>query len=770
MPKFRELTGQFAGYVPDGPDTNIVPDRVPMDGQVLFTPVFTGGVIAFPELVPPEFAHPEPIRAKIIDGFVRVEVAVGDDVSLQPLSLMVTVDDEATQVWSWRAEFTNMRIGNGEVEVQIPAWSFRVPDGTGPVDLTELVPLKSGGSVDVTKGPRGAGLQNITAVDGQLVFEYTDGQESTVPIPEAVQGPEGPQGPAGADGEQGPEGPQGPAGEIPDLLVGNITDATPTGKNLMLAATEGAARNALGLAAGATAANGSAEELNTGTSNTARVWTARTLADHTRRQINTVNARDHGVSESNPDNKNAFEAAVSAAKAQNKELHVPSGTYPISSQWVIASDSRIYFDDVTIDCTGNYECVATELVASNISMRGKLKLIIHKDLDKGRGLRITGDNIYLESLEVVGTEVETGGIQPANLGLAIAGTNCTVGSFTSTNMNYPFRIMDSTDVTVDELKLNKFYRGVYIRDSKNVKVVKGKLVGGITGVTELDGGGLGFLLESVATDYGTSNVRLTNLHIEDTIDSSIRLGGQKRISKIFIDNVYSKMSGGHGIKILGGAQGSGSIHENIILNNIIVEDAASFSDAVGGVVLQYVDTVSVSNLIVRKRDRDYSCSSGIQLNAVSNVSINNPIIRDSKHFGIYLGGVLGNSKNINILGGQITMAEGTALVITNRNTSWENVSVSNYPTLNVSGTAKCFKAATTTGTPSDGSVVNTFLTFKTTASSANIVEDPTSTLNRFYVVSVIGPFQDVNFKNLSKWEDYSEGTSRIRKSGSWVAQ
>ena len=280
MPKFREVSGQFVGYVPDGPDTNIVPDRAPMDGQVVFTPVFTGGVIAFPELVPPEFAHPKPIRAKIIDGFVRVEVAVGDDVLVQPLSLMVTVDDEASQVWSWRAEFTNMRIGTGEVEVTIPAWSFRVPDGTGPVDLTELVPLKTSATVDVTKGPRGAGLQNITAVDGQLVFEYTDGQEATIPVPEAVQGPQGEPGPAGADGEQGPEGPQGPAGEIPDLLVGNITDATPTGKNLMLAATEGAARNALGLQAGATAANGSAEELNTGTSNTPRAWTASNIANY----------------------------------------------------------------------------------------------------------------------------------------------------------------------------------------------------------------------------------------------------------------------------------------------------------------------------------------------------------------------------------------------------------------------------------------------------------------------------------------------------------
>lgn len=282
MPKFRTLTGQFAAYIQDGPDPDITPDRLPMDGTVTFTPVYTGGVIAFPKLVPPEFARPETIRAKIVGGETFVEVASGTEESptLQPLSLMVTVDDEATQTWSWRAEFSNMRVFGGNGELSIPAWSFRVPDGSGPVDLTELVPLKSGGSVDVTKGPRGAGLENITAVDGQLVFEYTDGEETTVPIPEAVQGPQGEPGPAGADGEQGPEGPQGPAGEIPDLLVGNITDATPTGKNLMLAATEGAARNALGLQAGATAINGALSELENGVSNSPRVWTPSNLANY----------------------------------------------------------------------------------------------------------------------------------------------------------------------------------------------------------------------------------------------------------------------------------------------------------------------------------------------------------------------------------------------------------------------------------------------------------------------------------------------------------
>ena len=63
MPKFREITGQFVGYVPDSPDSDITPDRAPMNGKITFTPIFTGGVIAFPELVPPEFARPEPITA-----------------------------------------------------------------------------------------------------------------------------------------------------------------------------------------------------------------------------------------------------------------------------------------------------------------------------------------------------------------------------------------------------------------------------------------------------------------------------------------------------------------------------------------------------------------------------------------------------------------------------------------------------------------------------------------------------------------------------------
>ena len=355
MPKFREISGQFVGYIPDSIDSDIVPDRAPMNGRVTFTPVFTGGVIAFPELSPPEFAHPRTIHAKIVDGFVQVEVneGEGDDeqIVLQPLTLMVTVDDEASQVWSWRAEFDEILIGASDEYVKIPSWSFRVPDGVGPVDLTELVPLKSSGAVDVTKGPRGAGLETITAVDGQLVFEYTDGQESTVPIPEAVQGPQGEPGPAGADGEQGPQGEKGDPGEIPDLLVGNITDATPTGKNLMLAATEGAARNALGLQTGATSIAGSLEELSNGTQTNSRVWSPRNLADYVEAKAQATvdaaktvaNVKDYGaVGDGTTDDTAAVQAALDAVyNAGGGTVIFPPATYFMNMYGVIRSHTTI---------------------------------------------------------------------------------------------------------------------------------------------------------------------------------------------------------------------------------------------------------------------------------------------------------------------------------------------------------------------------------------------------------------------------------------------
>src|SRR5699024_1445195 len=178
--------------------------------------------------------------------------------------------------------------------------------------------------------------------------------EATIPVPEAVQGPQGEPGPAGADGEQGPEGPEGPAGEIPDLLVGNITDATPTGKNLMLAATEGAARDALGLAAGATAINGSLDELNSGTRTNSRVWSPKNISDYVESRAEAtkvfVNVKDFGaVGDGTTDDTAAFQSAMDTLAATGGTLFLPpGGDYHLVGSVTLVSNIKILATGATI--------------------------------------------------------------------------------------------------------------------------------------------------------------------------------------------------------------------------------------------------------------------------------------------------------------------------------------------------------------------------------------------------------------------------------------
>lgn len=69
------------------------------------------------------------------------------------------------------------------------------------------------------------------------------------------------------------------AGSGGPVTSANITDATPTGRSVLTAASAAAARTALG-AGTSSAATGTAGELNTGTATTARTWTAKVLSDY----------------------------------------------------------------------------------------------------------------------------------------------------------------------------------------------------------------------------------------------------------------------------------------------------------------------------------------------------------------------------------------------------------------------------------------------------------------------------------------------------------
>ena len=194
MPKFRRVTGLFRAAMPDGPDEDYTPELEALNGQIEFIPRYRGGVIAYPHLDPPEFVRPEPIQAVLQDGYVMTQVSVDEETVIQPVELLVSDDDEATQSWQWEAVFRDIRVGRWGDEVSISPLRFTVPDEHGPLDLTEVVGEKSGGTITV-KGPRGAGLQEITATNGEIVFQWDNGHSTTIDVPDAVPGPRGDTGP-----------------------------------------------------------------------------------------------------------------------------------------------------------------------------------------------------------------------------------------------------------------------------------------------------------------------------------------------------------------------------------------------------------------------------------------------------------------------------------------------------------------------------------------------------------------------------------------------
>ena len=191
---YRECRATISARIPDTPDADAHPDRVLVQGRGTAHPQFQGGSVVFTEIG--EYAIPQPIPVVIVDGELLVEVLAGDEsVETQPLFLPVTVDERANQNWSWRLVFDFLTLGEYGEEVKHPPLSFPVEAGDGPLEISTVATpvIKSKGFV--TRGAPGPGLQEITAEDGELVFQWDNGRSISVQVPDAVPGPPGDTGP-----------------------------------------------------------------------------------------------------------------------------------------------------------------------------------------------------------------------------------------------------------------------------------------------------------------------------------------------------------------------------------------------------------------------------------------------------------------------------------------------------------------------------------------------------------------------------------------------
>ena len=758
--------------------------KIPSDGIAVFDPK-NGQVNSDGDLI-----DGDRVRASIVGG-VLLDANGSEGVWLEPGQYWVTALSAMTRVTRYvevPASTTPILLTSLFELEAVPGWRLteavvaeveQARDeavaaaenaGADPERIAQVVnEVILSGEIELPPGPEGPqgepGPAGKDGADGAPGIQGPEGARG----PQGLPGPEGPQGPAGEDGAEGPRGEKGDPGEIPDLLVSNITDATAVGQSLMLAATEGAARNALGLAAGATAANGSLAELNTGTSSAHRVWSASNIAGYVAQQVEETRAA-YNVIEFGADpsgatsSTSAFASAITAANAAGLPTAIPPGSFLLGTALTVPSGTVLNFDNATLIGAADYECLIFD--QDNITATGSVTVTRGSSLSRPRAVRISGSNVSIQSLSVIAEEPGAGPGSMNEIAVDIrAAENVTIGDLNIQNFEFPARIQESSSVRINGGTIASYRRGLYVDSSTGVHV-DGMEFHTASPSAAASAGHNAILVESTQGHGSASGIYLANLRISDSGEHGIRLGGQQKIRDVWMTNIRISKAGASGVKILGGTQASNNYHENIFMRGIFVSDCGSLNTAMAGVMIQFARNVSLSDFQAVPIDNTYSCGAGVEMQAVDGVQIVNPIIRGTSVAGISLGFVLGNVSNVLISGGHVSVAAGSGLSIDYTNRLFSNVRFRGISVEATTSTARCAKIVMSTGSPT---VLSCSLGFSTSADAARVVDTGAGTVYSDWKAEIEAPFSPVAFRDGSTWSDWSTGVSRIRKSGAWAA-
>ena len=536
----------------------------------------------------------------------------------------------------------------------------------------------------------------------------------------------------------------------------------------MLAATEGAARNVLGLQTGATAINGSLAELQEGTTSTPRVWNSRNINDFVAGKADAARS-SYSIIEFGADPTGAVGstteilATISAAKDSGKSVLVPPGSYLLDTSLSIPSGSTIHFDNATFIGTTNYEFLSFD--SEDITATGHLTVTRSGVVANPRAVRIAGTGVSIQSLAVESPAPGEGAASGNENAVGVnAATNVHIGKLSVKNYEHAIRVQNSNEVKIGGGTVESYRRGMYINSSKGVDVDGMVFHTGSPSAT-VAAGHNAILAESTNGHGSASDIRLSNIRVSDSGEHGIRFGGQQKIRNVWMSNIQITNAGGCGVKILGGSQASANYHENFFLRGILVIDCGSLNAAMAGVMIQFAKNVSLSDYQAVAVNNTYSCGAGIEMQAVDGVQIVNPIIRDTSVAGIELDFVLGNIRDVLVSGGVATVAAGVGVSIDYTNRAFSNVKFRGLTVEATTSDAKCAKIVMNSGTPT---VSSCSLGFSTSTDSGRVFDTGAGTVYSDWKAEIEAPFVSVGFRDGSTWTDWATGVSRIRKSGSWA--
>lgn len=337
----------------------------------------------------------------------------------------------------------------------------------------------------------------------------------------------------------------------------------------------------------------------------------------------------------------ALQNALNAAAG--KILIFDNKTYNVTSS-LQANNVAMFVNGATINLTTAVHYAI--IFGNNTKVFGDLYVTVQSN---SRGARVVGNNVSIDTIVITAiNNSDTYGFYICNN--TPSSSETPIKNFYAKNISINNFISSCQFFNIESSYIGNFrcknYRtGLYLRDVKN-SVIDYIECAKMWASADGGAGQNGLLVESTYANNSTYNVKIGKVHVEDSPEHGVRLGGIYSITGVNIDSIYTKntgasstSTGGSGVKILGGnsARPQYNYHFDININTITSIDCQVNTGVnnFAALAISHAKNITVGQHTVRKESNTtFSCRRALHLACCENITIRSQDYKDVNINGV----------------------------------------------------------------------------------------------------------------------------------------